>query len=286
MKTSTPAFAAIIAVLLLASGCSGYQSVGKSSGAYIRSVSGPSFQPVTDGRWLSEQHALIYFYRPDSRWARAELSAPSFYVDDNHFFNLRGNGYTWLEVYPGERQFDIRRPLMGIEGIFGTFDHILEEAVVPLKAGEVYYLRYSELEVPSSVRPLMLDGKQALVSDYAMLVDEATAMEEISRTRLLDSSFLVRNSAATAIVHQNRIADYNRERKLILEERETEIERMKARGHYEPAPWYKPFFNGTLTRPLETDARLKALDQEHKAYLRQASEGDKSGGWFGWFSSR
>ncbi len=276
MRKGIPAFLLTLLTLVLVSGCTVYQSFGKSSGNFIRSVNGPSFQPVPSDEWYQEEHALVYFYRPDSNWARQELTAPSFYVDDRHYFNMRGNAYTWLEMHAGERQFDIRRPFVGFEGLGGSFDHILE-ATVELEAGEIYYLRYSEVDSPASVHPA-LDDDHPMASGDAVLVDEETALEEIGQTRFLESQLLALNSAGRSIAYFNRLYEFERREEQLKKEREEEIERMKARGDYRSARWYWPFGGGP-TRPLESERELRALERERNAFLERSRGEDGRDGW-------
>ena len=276
MRKRIPAFLLLLLMLTMVSGCTLYQSFGKSSGSFIRSVNGPAFQPVPSDEWYNEDHALVYFYRPDSEWAQQELSAPSFYVDDRHYFNLRGNAFTWLEMQPGERQFDIRRPFVGFEGLGGAFDHILETSV-ELEAGEIYYVRYSEVDSPASVHA-MLDDDHPMASGDAVLVDEETALEEIRRTRFLESQILASNRAGRSISYYNRLYDFEREEERLKEEREEEIERLKASGDYRSARWYWPFGGGP-TESLETDRKLEELNEERQAFKEGSRGGDERDGW-------
>lgn len=267
MRKGIPAFLLLLLTLATLSGCTLYQSFGKSSGNFIRSVSGPAFQPLGNNDWYQEAHTLVYIYRPHSDWARQELTAPSFYVDERHYFNMRGGAYTWFEMHAGERKFDMRRPFVGFEGLGGAFDHILD-ATLELEAGETYYIRYSEVDSPGSVHP-MLDDDHPMASGDAVLVTEETALEEIRRTRLLQSQLLALNDAGRSIAYHNRLYDFDRREAQLEEEREAEIERMKAQGDYRSARWYWPFGGGP-TKSLETDRKLRQLERERKDFVERA----------------
>lgn len=274
MRARTPALTFILLTLLLLSGCTVYQSIGKDGGAFMRSVTGDTFSPVPGYQWNSKEQALVYFYRPKSDWADQEVMAPSFYVDDNHYFNLRSNGYTWLIVLPGQREFDVRRPFSGVEGVDGPihliFDHILD-AELTLEAGETYYIRYSEVDDPEST-PDQLEDDHPLASGAARLVDEETALPELRETRFLQSKLLAHNSAGRSIVEDNREADYERRREELEEEREAEIQSLKESGDYEPAPWYWPWGGGP-TRRLEADRELRQLERDREKRLAEQDEG-------------
>lgn len=277
MRTKAPALTLILLAMLL-NGCSMkiYQSLGKDMGAFVRPVTGDKFSPVPSYKWNSKKQAVVYFYRPESQWANEELMAPSFYVDDNHYFNLRSNGYTWLVVLAGKREFDIRRPFNGIEGVkhMGpislTFDHILD-AELEIEAGESYYIRYSEVDDPEESFD-GIPGDHPLNKGAARLVPEETALEEIRETRLLLDKALVHNSAAQPIVEDNHETDYQRRRAELLEEREEELRELKESGDYEAASWYWPWGGGP-TKRLEADRKLRELEREREERLARKDDG-------------
>jgi len=173
-------------------GCTVYNSIGSSTGAYISEPDGQAFKPV-GYRWDYEYSALLYIYRPGSEWADDELESPSFYVNDEHLFNLKSRGYTWYELDPGEYDIVMRRPLFGIEGLAVTdfFDFSIKtpgQASLNVKAGKVYFLRYSEVD------PIQLEVDEtdplAEVNDtednFLQLVPETVALAELPQMRMLD----------------------------------------------------------------------------------------------------
>ncbi len=273
MKERIKGGVALLLLAFLAGGCTFYHSMGSSAGASVRTVSGPDFEPVSSDEWDEEEHALIYFYRPQSQWTDAELEAPSVYVDNTHYFNLRGGSYTWLEVYPGERQLDMRRPFIGLEALGGTFDHIVE-TTLEVEAGETYYIRYSEVNEPGNIHP-SLDDEHELAETDARLVDSETARSELEETRFLESQLLARNSAGSSIVTDNLSADFDQRQAKLEKEREAEIKALKEQGDYEPSPWYWPLGEGQPTKPLETDKKQEELEAERKAYLTDCCQWGK-----------
>lgn len=271
----------LVAVLLF-SGCSIHQSIGKSVGAFLHPVTGHDFVHIDNTDWNSANNALLYFYRPHSEWAGDEIEAPSVYIDGKHYFNIRDNSYTWLEVAPGERHIILRRPLLGLEGL-NDFDlSRIADAELDVEAGNIYYLRYSEVRPPEQTNPdlkredpLAKDELQLVTRDYAMTGDD-----EITSTQFLNSDLLAPNHAAASIVETNQDDDYERRMAELEKARDEEIETMKANGEYNEPPWYWPFGGGP-SKPLKTDRQIQALQKSHAAIEaeRKAAAADDGGWW-------
>lgn len=174
----------LLSVFMLPS-CTIYQSIGHNVGSFVVAPNGQDFQPV-GYRWDYEHTALVYVYRPASTWANDELEAPSFYMNDNRLFNIRGNGYTWYELEPGTHKILVRRPLTGLEGIKidGVIDFTLKmvtELELNAKAGQVYYLRYSEVDQDAAKFADMTFHENPL-----QVVTPDVAMAEIQQTNMLN----------------------------------------------------------------------------------------------------
>lgn len=172
----------LMAVLL--PGCTIYHAIGDSFGSYVSPPDGQEFQPV-GYRWDYEHTALIYVYRPASTWANDELESPSFYMNDERLFNIKGDGYTWYELKPGTHNIIIRRPLLGLSGIRvdDVVDFSLKEvALLELnaQAGQVYYLRYSEVDKDAALFKDMTFHKNPLE-----LVTPEVALSEIKETQMI-----------------------------------------------------------------------------------------------------
>lgn len=272
---------AVMCVVVL-SGCTVYQSIGKSVGGFLHPVSGHNFVHIDTDAW-DQKNALLYFYRTHSQWAADEIESPSVYIDDKHYFNIRNNSFTWLEVAPGERHLAMRRPLLGLEGLNSFSLSLIADATLNVEAGKIYYLRYNELTEPERPHP-DLDPEHRLASGDLQLVTREYAMQsgEIVSTLFLNSDLLAPNHAATSIVEVNQDADYEKRKAVLEEERELEIERLKQQGKYESASWYWPFGGGP-TVPLESDRKLKELDEQYarlEAERERRREAESGGGWW------
>lgn len=171
-------------MVVLLPGCTVYHAIGDSFGSYVSAPSGQDFQPV-GYRWDYEHTALIYVYRPASTWANDELESPSFYMNGERLFNIKGDGYTWYELKPGRHQVTIRRPLMGISGIKvdDVVDFSLKEVSqleLHAEAGKVYYFRYSEVDQDAALFKDMTFHKNPLE-----VVSPEIALAEIKETKMI-----------------------------------------------------------------------------------------------------
>lgn len=174
----------LMLMVVLLPGCTIYHAIGDSFGSYLAPPSGQEFQPV-GYRWDYEHTALIYIYRPASTWSNDEVESPSFYMNDERLFNIKGDGYTWYELKPGNHDIIIRRPLMGLSGIKFSDDvgfTLKEVAQLELKAepGKVYYLRYSEVDQDAALFKDMTFHKNPLE-----IVTPDVAMAEIKQTKMI-----------------------------------------------------------------------------------------------------
>src|SRR5690554_7235178 len=64
--------AALLCVVML-SGCTVYQSIGKSVGAFLHPVSGHDFVHIDNDQW-DQNNALLYFYRTHSQRSEEHTS--------------------------------------------------------------------------------------------------------------------------------------------------------------------------------------------------------------------
>ncbi len=274
--------ALLVSLALFLSGCKPYISIGKSIGGFVHPVTGHDFVHIENDEW-DRKNALLYFYRPHSQWASEEIESPSVYIDDAHYFNFRNDSFTWLEVSPGSRHIQMRRPLLGLEGL-GSFSlSMIADAKLDVEPGKIYYLRYSEVETPESNHPVLPED-HPLRSGDLQLVTRAYAMQakEIVSTRFLNSDLLAPNHAATSIVEKNQDDDYERRVALLEEERDIEIERLKEEGKYEEASWFWPFGGGP-TVTLESEQKLEELERDYAALERERErkeEAESGGGWW------
>ncbi len=110
-------------------------SLGSWAVDRFRKDQGALFQPIPV---LDKKFALIYFYRPHSRWAESEIIAASIFLNGLRLPSLLNNSYYWLEMMPGTYRLKISRPLGFIYFQKGTV------ADIKIEAGKTYYLRYEE----------------------------------------------------------------------------------------------------------------------------------------------
>lgn len=145
-----------------------------SWGAQIKPVEGPGYHPVMETDPLN---AVVYVYRPFSDWADQELQAPSFFIQEQRMFGLKNNMYVALELEPGRHLFSARRPLaiLHVEKIF--------ELELDVDPGEVYYMRYSEVDIPPE-----LSFEEGFVSDGPFYqVTQEFARHELRLTQSADA---------------------------------------------------------------------------------------------------
>ena len=174
----------LMLMVVLLPGCTIYHAIGDDVGSYIAPPSGQEFQPV-GYRWDYEHTALIYVYRPGTTWSNDELETPSFYMNDDRLFNIKGDGYTWYELKPGNHEIVIRRPLMGLSGIkfSESVGFTLKEVTrmdLTAEAGKVYYMRYSEVDQDAALFKNMTFNKNPLE-----LVTPDVALPEMSETQMI-----------------------------------------------------------------------------------------------------
>ncbi len=161
----------VLGALLALTGCS-------TPGAFFSEVEGPVFSAQSVG----PDQVLVVLYRPQSQWADEELEAPGLFVNNQLAGALPSNGYLVLELEPAVYRVEMRRPLGGsywtllAEGPF-DFNRIASFELNP-EVGEVYYLRYDELNPPPKVSQRGGVGEGPL-----QLVDADVALEELPPTK-------------------------------------------------------------------------------------------------------
>ncbi len=106
-----------------------------SVGSWVNQKPGQLFQRVKPQH---PQAAVVYLYRPDSRWNRQEVVAPNFFLNGERIPSLISNHYYWLELAEGHYRLTISRPL----GVI----HFQKPVVADFKvsAGQQYFLKYEE----------------------------------------------------------------------------------------------------------------------------------------------
>jgi len=183
-----------------------YWSTGRNLGSYyFPNTNGQLFEELESHEWDSDANALVYFYRPESQWASEELEAPSYYINDEIIFNLRGGSYTHVELPAGSYDFAVRKgvlPLLGWEAfddkLMMAWDFNLQaDFGLELDAGSITYIRHSE-EVLPAIRHSQLDDDDEMSTADVQLVEQEQAMSELPDTRYLTQSFWHPTDAAVA----------------------------------------------------------------------------------------
>ena len=183
-----------------------YWSTGRNLGSfYFPNTDGALFEELDEYAWDKATHGLIYFYRPDSQWASEELTAPSYYINDEIVFNMRAGSYTYVVLPAGSYDFAVRKsllPLIGFEAfddkLLMAFDLNLQADVgLQIDAGSITYIRHSEVSLPSK-RHSLIDADEEMASADVQLVERDVAMEEMPKTRYLTQSFWHPTDAANA----------------------------------------------------------------------------------------
>lgn len=282
-------------ILIMASMLTGcprlYLSFEKHGGTFLKSPEGPEFAHLEDHAWDAEENALLYFYRPLTDWSAEEIDAPTLYIDDERYVNLRGGGYTWLEVAAGTRQITLRRPLgvvLGFEG-FGGFNLSKPlDTTFEAEAGRIYYFRYSEVDPPKVLNPA-LEPNDALAQGDMQLVAWELAFPEIIEMRLMESHApFSKSDAARSIVVENRMGEFERREDELLEARELEMEELEAAGYWRSNQWWCLYLcGGGPTQSLKADQELAALEERREDYEYQVAlnennkpESDDEGSWW------
>lgn len=143
-------------------------------GTYMSAPQGPLFEPMDT---LDPRNAMIYVYRPSTRWEDQELQAPSFFIDGRRVFGLKSGSYTWLEVHGGEFRLIAKRPLsiLYLKKIF--------ELDMKIAGGRNYYLRYSE-DSSFDYKAAGLDPADFMHDGPMQEVPEYVALGEIASLKL------------------------------------------------------------------------------------------------------
>ncbi len=146
-------------------------------GDWIAPLSGMPFEAVQP---LDSRDAIVYIYRPLNTWNHDELQTPSFFVNGQRVYGLKGQGYFWMELPAGQYYLMAKRPvsILNVRVIF--------EAHIRVVGGKAYYFRYDEsrLSAGASSRPVYDDRTGLLSAGPLQQVSEAVAAPEIAKTRL------------------------------------------------------------------------------------------------------
>jgi Protein of unknown function (DUF2846) len=139
-------------------------------GAWVNQKLGQRFKPV---QAQSDQAAIVYLYRPDSKWNRQEIVASSLFINSERIPSLLNNHYYWVELPVGTYRISTSRPL-GVQ-------HFQKPKYLDftVQAGQSYFIKYDEENLST----------RREVSGPLMFVPEKTALNEIAYTQLKSESY-------------------------------------------------------------------------------------------------
>ena len=141
-----------------------------SIGAWVNQKIGQRFQPV---QAQNDQAAIVYLYRPDSKWNRQEIVASSLFINSERIPSLLNNHYYWVELPAGTYRISTSRPV-GVQ-------HFQKPKYLDftVQAGQSYFIKYDEENLSTRKE----------VSGPLMLMPASTAQQEIAFTQLKTESY-------------------------------------------------------------------------------------------------
>ncbi|ANF81020.1 hypothetical protein A3K93_01650 [Acinetobacter sp. NCu2D-2] len=139
-------------------------------GSWVNQKQGQHFQVVKPQH---DQAAIVYLYRPDSKWNRQEIVAASLFINQERIPSLLNNHHYWLEIPAGTYRLSTSRPLGAL--------HFQKPKYVDftVQAGESYFIKYDEENIGTRYTP----------TGPLILVPKSVAMTEIAFTEQKSDSF-------------------------------------------------------------------------------------------------
>lgn len=139
-------------------------------GGWVNQKQGNQFQTVKPQH---DEAAIVYLYRPDSKWNRQEIVAASLFINQEHIPSLLHNHYYWIEVPAGTYRLSTSRPLGAL--------HFQKPKYLDftVEAGQSYFIKYDEENIST----------RRSVSGPLMLMPEKVGLNEIAFTQLKSDSF-------------------------------------------------------------------------------------------------
>lgn len=139
-------------------------------GGWVNQKLGQRFAPVKPQH---EQAAMVYLYRPDSKWNRQEIVAASIFINQERIPSLLHNHYYWVELPPGTYRLSTSRPLGALHFQKPKY---LDFSVEP---GRSYFIKYDEENITT----------RRTATGPLMLMPETVGLNEIAFTQLKSDSF-------------------------------------------------------------------------------------------------
>lgn len=148
-----------------------YKISGFSLGSWVNQQPGQYFKLIQP---QNKNAAVLYLYRPDSKWNRQEIVAPSFFLNGQKIPSLINNHHYWIELAEGDYRLSLSRPLAVLH-----FQKPLA-ANFSVKAGEQYFLKYEEEQFRGGPN----GGGDLLRVGPLMQMPTRQALKEIGMTQL------------------------------------------------------------------------------------------------------
>ncbi len=139
-------------------------------GGWVNQKLGQRFAPVQPQH---EQAAVVYLYRPDSKWNRQEIVAASLFINQERIPSLLHNHYYWVELPPGTYRLSTSRPLGAL--------HFQKPKYLDfsVEAGQSYFIKYDEENMST----------RHTTTGPLMLMPESSGRNEIAFTQLKSESY-------------------------------------------------------------------------------------------------
>jgi hypothetical protein len=142
-----------------------------SWGSFLFPAKGAMFKPVLP---LDTRNAIVYVYRPQSKWNDQEVQSPGFFINGEFMSGLKSGSYFWFEVPASNYYFTAKRPLAVV------YISTIFETNVTFVGGERYYFRYDE-ENPGPEKSAK--GSSLIALGPLLQQAESQALLEITQTR-------------------------------------------------------------------------------------------------------
>ena len=139
-------------------------------GGWINQKSGQRFHLA---QAQNDQAAIVYMYRPDSRWNRQEIVASSLFINAERIPSLLNNHYYWIELPAGTYRLSSSRPL-GVQ-------HFQKPKYLDftVEAAQSYFIKYDEENLTTRHE----------IAGPLTLMSEKIGLNEIAFTQWKSDSF-------------------------------------------------------------------------------------------------
>ena len=141
-----------------------------SVGGWVNQSFGQKFQIIEP---RNPNAAVVYLFRPDSKWNREEIIASNLFINGQRIPSLLNNAYYWIEVPEGTYRISTSRPL----GI----NHFQKPKYIDfsVEAGQSYFIKYDEENL----------NTRREISGPLIILPESKGLNEIAFTQLKSESY-------------------------------------------------------------------------------------------------